>query len=66
MRFEDPPKEWDPSYMQRQIRLLNQMATLIRSKDVTFSRVRITDLPTSATGLSPGDLWNDGGDVKVA
>lgn len=27
--------------------------------------VRISTLPTSATGLSVGDLWNDGGLVKV-
>tara|TARA_R110001606_G_scaffold10162_1_gene43696 strand:+ start:428 stop:1867 length:1440 start_codon:yes stop_codon:yes gene_type:complete len=28
--------------------------------------VNMPNLPTSATGLSSGDLWNDGGTVKIA
>lgn len=30
-----------------------------------FSRLRITDLPTSSAGLQPGELWNDNGTVKT-
>lgn len=30
------------------------------------SPVRISGLPTSATGLSAGDLWNDSGTIKIA
>lgn len=30
------------------------------------SPVRISGLPTSATGLSTGDLWNDSGTIKIA
>jgi hypothetical protein len=26
----------------------------------------MSSLPTSATGLSAGDLWNDGGTLKIA
>jgi hypothetical protein len=29
------------------------------------SKVRIVGLPTSATGLSSGDIWNDGGTLKI-
>ena len=29
-------------------------------------RVNIQNLPTSATGLASGDLWNDGGTLKIA
>lgn len=32
---------------------------------IRATRVSITDLPTSATGLKAGDLWNDSGTVKV-
>jgi len=30
------------------------------------SRITLTDLPTSATGLETGALYNDSGTVKVA
>lgn len=66
MRFPDPPKEYDPEYMARLVQNLSAINQEIRRKDVTFSMVNITDLPTSATGLSPGQLWNDAGTVKVA
>ena len=29
-------------------------------------RVNLPNLPTSATGLTTGDLWNDGGTLKIA
>jgi hypothetical protein len=31
----------------------------------TDAKVRMTNLPTSSAGLSAGDLWNDGGTVKI-
>jgi len=30
------------------------------------TRVNFANLPTSVTGLTTGDLWNDGGTVKIA
>ena len=30
------------------------------------SRLRISGLPTSSAGLSAGDVWNDGGTLKIA
>jgi hypothetical protein len=32
----------------------------------TTTRVNISNLPTSASGLASGDLWNDGGTLKIA
>tara|TARA_R100001480_G_scaffold9889_9_gene18346 strand:- start:1253 stop:1414 length:162 start_codon:yes stop_codon:yes gene_type:complete len=34
--------------------------------DLRASTITITDLPTSATGLETGTLYNDSGTVKVA
>ena len=30
------------------------------------TRINFANLPTSATGLTTGDLWNDGGTLKIA
>ena len=37
-----------------------------RRMTITDNGVNISNLPTSATGLSSGDLWNDGGTLKIA
>jgi hypothetical protein len=34
--------------------------------EIRATSVTITDLPTSATGLATGTLYNDAGTVKVA
>jgi hypothetical protein len=34
--------------------------------EIRATRLTITDLPTSATGLETGTLYNDAGTVKVA
>lgn len=39
---------------------------LIGTTGVGGSPLRISGLPTSATGLSTGDLWNDSGTIKIA
>lgn len=33
---------------------------------LSAARLNLSDLPTSAAGLSPGDIYNDGGILKVA
>ncbi|SMF65981.1 hypothetical protein SAMN02982989_3427 [Xaviernesmea oryzae] len=33
---------------------------------VSGARIRLSTLPTSASGLTTGDLWNDAGTVKIA
>lgn len=32
---------------------------------LTDGRVQLSNLPTSATGLSIGELWNDSGTIKI-
>jgi len=32
----------------------------------TTTRVNIANIPTSSAGLTAGDLWNDGGTIKIA
>jgi hypothetical protein len=39
---------------------------LIGTTTTGGSKLRVADLPTSAAGLSTGDIWNDGGTLKVA
>lgn len=52
------------------------MTQLVKTLELTFrelntpgplraTRMHISHLPTSATGLEAGDLWNDLGTVKV-
>lgn len=65
MRIQNPPASYDQKYMERLVASMNLMIERLNRRDVTFARVNISDLPTSATGLSAGDLWNDAGDVKV-
>lgn len=39
---------------------------LIGGSTVGSSKLNITGLPTSASGLASGDVWNDGGTLKIA
>jgi hypothetical protein len=32
---------------------------------VILGRLKITNLPTSSAGLVSGDIWNDGGTLKI-
>lgn len=38
---------------------------LIGSSTVGVSKLNITGLPTSSAGLASGDVWNDGGTLKI-
>lgn len=66
-RFPNPPKEYDPRYMSDLIRAFALYQQQQQNPgEGLFTTVTITDLPTSATGLPTGALYNDGGFVKVA
>jgi hypothetical protein len=39
---------------------------LIGTSSAGGSKLRIDGLPTSSSGLSSGDVWNDGGTLKIA
>ena len=65
--FPIPPQQYSASYMSE---ILRSFSVYIEQQanpgEGRFTQVTITDLPTSATGLESGALWNDGGTVKVA
>ena len=50
-----------------QISLNGQLGTLAfqDSEGATLATLKLTDLPTSATGLSAGEVYNDSGTLKI-
>ena len=57
---------------QATFHFLTENGTVIRlNQDVstlgtpTFARLNISNIPTSASGLSSGDVWSDGGTLKI-
>jgi hypothetical protein len=64
--FAVPPAEYSQRYFDE---LVRSIATYMQQErnpgEGRFTKVVLTDLPTSATGLEPGTLWNDSGTVKV-
>lgn len=66
-RLPEAPQEYSISYMSDLIRALELFIEQERNPgDLRASTITITDLPTSATGLETGTLYNDSGTVKVA
>lgn len=66
-RLPEAPEEYTRSYMQDLIRSLEIFIEQERNPgEIRATSVTITDLPTSATGLEAGTLYNDAGTVKVA
>lgn len=62
-----PPEQYSQRYFAE---LVQSIAVYMQQErnpgEGRFTNVVLTDLPTSATGLEPGTLWNDSGTVKVA
>ena len=66
-RLPEAPQEYDMVYMSDLVRALEIFIEQERNPgDIRASTITITDLPTSATGLETGTLYNDSGTVKVA
>ena len=66
-RLPEAPEEYTRSYMQDLIRTLEIFIEQERNPgEIRATSVTITDLPTSATGLEAGTMYNDAGTVKVA
>jgi hypothetical protein len=62
-----PPQEYSQAWANAFARDVQLMfASLNNPSRGEFTTVNISQLPTSATGLRSGDLWNDSGTVKVA
>lgn len=65
--FPIPPAQYDQQYMYELTRAFSVYIDQQANPGVgRFTNVTLTDLPTSATGLEPGTLYNDAGTVKVA
>jgi hypothetical protein len=61
-----PPLEYDVQYFNNLVRLINYF---IEQQDnagqIRGSAITLTNLPTSATGLPPGSVWNNAGTLKI-
>jgi hypothetical protein len=66
-RLPEAPAEYTQQYMQDLLRALEVFIEQERNPgELRGTKITLTDLPTSATGLETGALYNDSGTVKVA
>lgn len=66
-RLPEPPLEYSQQYLNDLIRALELFIAQERNPgEMRGTKITLTDLPTSATGLETGALYNDSGTVKVA
>ena len=65
-RLPDAPAQYTQEYMAD---LVQSLEVFIQQQgnpgDIRGTRITLTNLPTSATGLEAGTLYNDAGTVKV-
>ena len=65
-RLPEPPFEYTQQYMADLTRALELFISQERNPgELRGTRITLTHLPTSATGLETGALYNDSGTVKV-
>ena len=65
-QFPLPPEEYDRQYFDEMVRSLTQLVIQLQNPgELRGTKIPLTNLPTSATGLESGSLYNDGGTVKV-
>lgn len=65
-RLPEPPQEYTQQYMADLIRALDVFISQERNPgELRGTKITLTELPTSATGLESGALYNDAGTVKV-
>ena len=64
--FSLPPNEYDPQYFSEMVRSLSQLVNQLQNPgELRGTKITLTDLPTSDTGLEIGALFNDNGTIKV-
>ena len=64
--FSLPPDEYEPQYFNDMVRSLSQLVTQLQNPgELRGTKITLTDLPTSDTGLEVGALFNDNGTIKV-
>jgi hypothetical protein len=65
-RLPEPTAEYSVTYMQDLLRALEIFIEQERTPgELRGTKITLTDLPTSATGLESGALYNDSGTVKI-
>tara|TARA_R100001460_G_scaffold55980_1_gene95377 strand:+ start:57 stop:287 length:231 start_codon:yes stop_codon:yes gene_type:complete len=65
-RLPSPPEEITREYISDLVRALELFINQERTAgELRGTKITLTDLPTSATGLEVGALYNDSGTVKV-
>lgn len=65
-QFPLAPEEYDRQYFDEMVRSLTQLVIQIQNPgELRGTKITLTDLPTSATGLESGALYNDSGTVKI-
>lgn len=65
-RLPDAPETVTQAYMQDLVRALEVFIQQERTAgEIRATKITLTDLPTSATGLETGALYNDSGTVKI-
>lgn len=72
-----PPQQYDASYMSRLVKSIQVAFSIIEnvqqlrgSGDPTTnakdpSPLNLANIPTSSAGLKSGDVWSDGGTLKI-
>ena len=65
-RLPEAPTEYSVQYMADLLRALEVFIAQERNPgELRGTKITLTDLPTSATGLETGALFNDSGTVKI-
>jgi|TARA_E500000318_G_C3362550_1_gene135283 hypothetical protein len=65
-QFPLAPEEYDRQYFDEMVRSLTQLSVQLQNPgELRGTKITLTDLPTSPTGLETGALYNDSGTVKI-
>lgn len=65
-RLPEAPTEYSPQYMSDLLRALELFIAQERNPgEMRGTKITLTNLPTSASGLEVGALYNDSGTVKI-
>ena len=65
-QFSVPPEQYDRVYFDDMVRSLSQLVVQINNPgELRGTKITLTDLPTSPSGLELGSLYNDNGTVKI-
>jgi len=65
-RLPEAPQEYSARYMADLLRALELFISQERNPgEMRGTKITLTNLPTSASGLESGALYNDSGNVKI-